>query len=106
MNKKFDFDHIGKREPYEVPDNFFQHLEERIMNEATPKRTRYRFSWHNIATVAASVAAIVAFAFYIAAPSSHNAYTMDNVEQAFSKLSDTDQDYIIEIYQEDIFINY
>ena len=33
------------------------------------------------------------------------AYTMESVEQAFANLNSEDQAYMLEIYNEDIFIN-
>ena len=33
MNKDFDFDKVGKRMPYQVPDSFFAQLESNVMQE-------------------------------------------------------------------------
>ena len=33
MNKDFDFDKVGKRMPYQVPDCFFDQLESNVMQE-------------------------------------------------------------------------
>jgi hypothetical protein len=31
MNKEFDFDDIGKKTPYRTPDNFFEDMQQKVM---------------------------------------------------------------------------
>ena len=31
MNKEFDFDDIGKKPPYRTPDNFFEDMQQKVM---------------------------------------------------------------------------
>ena len=116
MKADFDFDRIGKREPYEVPDNFFQCLEENIMEKAVPPHKRKAPSWRIILTSAASVAAVVAILFTVGIPLSRHSqnitdiqstqnYAMEDVERVFAQLNEADQNYLLETYQDDIFIN-
>ncbi len=39
MNKEFDFDDIGKKTPYRTPDNFFEDMQQKVM-ERTYGRQR------------------------------------------------------------------
>ena len=116
MKTDFDLDRIGKREPYEVPDNFFQCLEENIMKEAQQTHKRLTSSWRIFLTGAASVAAVIVILFTVGFPytrhlqnisaiQSTQKYAMEDVEQVFAKLSEADQNYLLETYQDDIFIN-
>lgn len=116
MNENFDFGRIGKREPYEVPDNFFQRLEDNIMKEAETSHKRKASSWRIILTSAASVAAVVAILFTVGIPytrhpqdittiHSTQKYAMEDVERVFAGLSEADQNYLLDTYQDDIFIN-
>lgn len=117
MKTDFDFDRIGKREPYEVPDNFFQCLEKNIMKEVATPRKHTLSSWRIILPGAASAAAVIAVLFTIGIPFGRHTqdipatpqytqnYAMEDVEQVFAKLSDADQNYLLETYQDDIFIN-
>lgn len=40
MQEPFDFDKVGKRMPYTVPDGFFDQMEANIMKEVVPAPTR------------------------------------------------------------------
>lgn len=40
MEKTFDFEKIGNRMPYSVPDDFFTKLEESVMDEVKVQRVR------------------------------------------------------------------
>lgn len=111
MSKDFDFDRIGKRLPYTTPEGFLDDMEkqvwERIKDEKTktpsrPKRN-YRL-WYSISggLVAASVTLLLIFNIL----SDHQKTNdFEVLEQAFSNLSNADQDYLLTVYQDDLFIN-
>lgn len=106
MKADFDFDSIGKREPYQVPDNFFQSLEDSIMKQTAPPRRRYRPSWHFILTGAASAAiAAILLAVGITPSLLQSDCAMEDVEQSFDRLSETDQNFLLQTFNDDIFIN-
>ena len=47
MNKDFDFDKVGKRMPYQVPESFFNQFESNVMQEvkseiAVAKNSHFR----------------------------------------------------------------
>lgn len=99
-NKEFDFNNIGKRMPYTIPDGFFDTLEADIWKEVKPAKSL--FIMRSVIAVAASIAVLIAI--HIGFSQSDNA-TINDVDQAFSHLTTSDQAYLIDVYQNDVFIN-
>ncbi len=107
MNKEFDFDKIGKQMPYTTPDGFFDHLEEDIWKEVKndcqkEKPAKMRFLMRSMIAVAASIALLLVANMNFSKPASAS---VNDVDQAFSQLTTDDQAYLLNIYQEDVFIN-
>ena len=140
MEKKFDFDKIGKRMPYQTPEGFFDEMEANIWNEVKddlldkvneaatmnsenvslsaeetsqahkrvlkPKR---RFDRLRIFVGALSIAASIALVLILYPRHSQAPQQqvdgLAQVEKAFSNLSPEDQAYMLQVYQEDVFIN-
>ena len=110
MKTNFNLQQAGKRLPYTVPEGFFEEIEDQMRKEvikATTQRclSRKRRRIH-IATASIAVAAAILVALYLnrtgsASPASGFA----DVEQAFNRLSNEDRAYLVEVYQNDIFIN-
>lgn len=120
MKQTFDFKQIGKRMPYRVPDGFFQEMEHNVLDAVAEKATERkpamterkplqakRFVFTRLAKYAAAVAASVVVLlavnmkfFYVAAPTD-----MQDVEAAFDQLSLSDQECLVELYQEDVFLD-
>ena len=112
MKKDFDFNSIGKRLPYSVPDGFFDKLDEEIMRKAMsvetakpkPRRSIMRIFITAATAVAASMALFLVFNHSkVQQPSATDNFA--EVEQAFARLSNVDKDYLLEVYQDDIFFN-
>lgn len=110
MKTDFDFNQIGKRMPYQTPESFFDDMETQIWKEVqselpqASRRKRFRL---RIIAGALAVAASITLLF-ILHPFFHTGqHTEDfsSVEQAFANLSGEDQAYMLEVYQEDIFMN-
>ena len=99
-NKEFDFNNIGKLMPYTTPDGFFDKLEADICKEVKP--TKSHFLMRSVIAVAASIAVLIAI--HIGFSQSDNA-TINDVDQAFSQLTTADQNYLLDVYQNDVFIN-
>ena len=120
MKQTFDFKQIGKQMPYRVPDGFFQEMEHNVldavaekaaerkpaMTECKPVQAK-RFVFTRLAKYAAAVAASVVVLlavnvkfFHTAAPAE-----MQDVEAAFNQLSLSDQECLVELYQEDVFLD-
>lgn len=111
MEKKFDLDKIGKRMPYNVPDGFFDTIEVNILKETTekerqkPNRRRARLiAIRAFIAVAACVAFLFVFNTYLKTSVTDNV-EMSDIDYAFSNLSTDDQAYLVDMYQNDIFIN-
>lgn len=112
MEKDFDLKRVGRRMPYTVPENFFDDMEKNILSEtgltstATPKRRRapMRIVAMGIASIAAAAALLFVFT-HSNGNGAGETGSFAEVEQAFAQLSVTDQDYLIEVYQDDIFID-
>lgn len=120
MEQTFDFKQIGKRMPYRVPSGFFQEMEHNVLDAVAEKAAERksamaerkpvqakRFVFTRLAKYAAAVAASVVVLlavnmkfFYVAAPTD-----MQDVEAAFDQLSLSDQECLVELYQEDVFLD-
>ena len=105
MEKKFDFNSMGKRMPYKTPEGFLDEMEANVWKEVqhelpqTHKRTTFRL---RVFVGAMAVAASIALLLVL------NPFQTDSfsrVERAFANLTEDDQAYMLAVYQEDIFIN-
>ena len=134
MDTKFDFKQVGKRMPYTTPDDFFRDMEKNILEavkEDTPqavkiqpqsvkvqpkKRPVFKMIWAAAIAVAASVAVLLVLNIDFSAAdsslaSSHSSQPsqaksdLEQVDQAFAQLSEADQAYLLDVYQEDVFLN-
>jgi hypothetical protein len=109
MNEEFDFKKVGKRMPYSVPDGFFDQLENRVMSEiqqeTKPKKGRIVKMTFGALTAAAAAVAL----FFVVHKSLPENVTTDEsfslVELAYNDLSSEDQEYLLQVYEEDLFIN-
>ena len=73
------------------------------------KRPLMRVMWTAMLAVAASVAVLLVLHIDFSAPHpSHPSQTeqeLQAVDQAFAQLSAADQAYLLDVYQEDVFLN-
>ena len=109
MEQNYDFSKIGKQMPYTVPDGFFDRLEEKVMDEVKAKPARKKaIAIRMVIRAAIAVAACIALFLVIkkALPQGQDATNdyFENVELAFNNLSTDDQDYLLEVYQEELFL--
>ena len=112
MDKTFDFEQVGKRMPYNVPDGFFDQLEQNVMVEVTAgniatekpkqKARTVKMTFRILLTAAAAVALF--FVVTKNMPSDTTEDSFANVELAYNNLSPEDQEFLIEIYEEDVFM--
>lgn len=125
MNKDFDLDKVGKQMPYTTSEDFFDKLEENIWKEVKDdylaekpqeqvsqvlplgvsthhKTSKSRLVMRSLIAVAASVALV----FIVNMNFSKQAtVSINDVDNAFSQLSTEDQAYLLNVYQDDVFIN-
>ena len=109
MKEEFNFNRIGKRMPYTGPEGFLDDIEtnvwETIKDETTPSKSKRNYRlWYSISggLVAASVALLLVFNTL---PDHQKTDDLEMFEQAFSNLSSADQNYLLTVYQDDLFIN-
>lgn len=117
---KFDFDQVGKRMPYSTPEGFFKEMEANILEQVKDdkqvpfrrqpkKRPLMKVIWAAAMAVAASVAVLLVLNIDFMAPHSSLPSQADNemqaVDQAFAQLSSADQAYLLNVYQEDVFLD-
>lgn len=131
---RFDFKQVGKRMPYTTPDGFFKDMEKNILEavkDDTPqavkiqpqsvkvqpkKRPVFKMIWAAAIAVAASVAVLLVLNIDFSAAdsslaSSHSSQPsqaksdLEQVDQAFAQLSEADKAYLLDVYQEDVFLN-
>ena len=118
--EKFDFSKVGKRMPYSTPDDFFKDMEANILEQVKDdkpkpvriepkKRPLMKVIWAAAMAAAASVALLLILNIDFAAPHSSLPSQADNgiqaVDQAFAQLSSADQAYLLNVYQEDVFLD-
>ena len=118
--EKFDFGKVGKRMPYSTPEGFFKEMEANILEQVKDdkpkpvriqpkKRPLMKVIWAAAMAVAASVAILLVLNIDFAASHSSLPSQADNelqaVDQAFAQLSSADQDYLLNVYQEDVFLD-
>ena len=117
---KLDFDQVGKRMPYSTPEGFFKEMEANILEQVKDdkqvpvrrqlkKRPLMKVIWTAAMAVAASVAVLLVLNIDFMAPHSSLPSQADNemqaVDQAFAQLSSADQAYLLNVYQEDVFLD-
>lgn len=104
MEKGFDFEKIGKRMPYKVPAGAFDAMEDEVMRalHEDVRRKPLRRSLRRYAIAGLAVAACAA-SFVILKQAEPDPLTQ--VDIAYNNLSAADREYLLEVYQEDIFIN-
>lgn len=111
MEKTFDFNTIGKRMPYTVPEDFFAKLEEDVMQdvrkEDTPAKSQNKALRIVMSSVLAVAAAVALFLVLHPMINKNDTISADNyasVEMAFNNLSSDDQDFLITVYEDEIIL--
>jgi len=138
MKKKFDFQSVGKRMPYEVPDGFFSTMQQGVLDSISkepisaskrayfgtrkslfrnpkepisqPERASFgkprgwlrKFSVPLLAAAAAVIVLLV-MTFSLTTSTEQTANATD-IETAFDNLSTADQDFLLAVYAEDVFM--
>jgi hypothetical protein len=112
MEQNYDFNKIGKQMPYTVPDGFFSKLEDSVMevwsentSAAKAKRAKVvRMAIRAALAVAACIALFLIVRQTLPKGQDTVADDFDKVELAFNNLDTEDQDYLLEVYQEELFL--
>lgn len=98
--------------PYTVPEGFFDTLEQDVLAAVATEKSQLttakspRYMFRSMLAAAAGLALILVFTIYnkVYDKESHAETSFVAVEKAFCNLALTDQDYLIEAYQDDMFL--
>lgn len=117
MNKEFDFDDIGKKTPYRTPDNFFEDMQQKVMERTYGGQHRKR-RLQIIFSTAVAAAAILAGVLFV--PSylqtgdvpagtsdmlAVDSSSSDPVDKWIYELSDEELEELVDFSENDIFLN-
>ncbi len=95
--------------PYTIPENCFKDLESSILKRTIASEQLHDKRRKHLSAISRTILAIAASVLLFFAV--HTAWEgtspdlQGNVEQAFNSLPQEDQTYILETYQDDIFLN-
>ena len=104
MEKEFDINNIGKRMPYTVPDDFFANVEDKVMERVGNLNNSKKRKGIVIALRALLAAAACLTLFFVVQTKFVKSAPADDfasVQLAFNNLSSDDQDFLIEVYEDD-----
>lgn len=62
MTKQFDFDQIGKKVPYRVPEGFFEEMQREVLARTVPPRRRRPY-WRIVSALLGAAAVVAAVVF-------------------------------------------
>lgn len=109
MKEEFDLNRIGKKMPYTTPQGLWNEMDKNVwevvkhdMAQASLRRRCRILYTLSSGLVAAGIALFVVFQL---TPHREEAPNMEQLEQAFLNLNPTDQNYLINVYQDDLFLN-
>lgn len=121
MSANFDFNSVGKRMPYRLPDGALDTVEDRVMQEISrqplattvqpvvaPKKRHLLRNFSLVASIAAAVVVgFIALSPNTNSPAAQQEQVTDiaQVEQAFNELSTEDQEYLVSVYEDDVFMD-
>ena len=86
--------YIGKRMPYSVPVGYFDTLNAEIMQQLAQQ-----------APVVVTIAAVITHNYLTPTTTEKIANYDQQIDQAFNHLSQTDQDYLLSVYQDNLYVD-
>lgn len=107
MEKNFDFKTVGKRMPYVMPEGFLADMESRVMesveaNAAAKGKSRI---YHLFRSMVAAAAVATLFIVCHSAIQPRHMRVYSDLDQAFENLSHDDQQFLIDDYDNDVFLS-
>lgn len=110
MTEQFDFDKIGKKVPYRIPDGFFDDMQQQVLKRTEEPRRR-RTMITRISSVIIGMAAVVSAFVFIprvvttSPDAQESAITEASMFSWIEELSDEDLQAMDDITDYDIFMN-
>jgi len=116
MEKEFDFENIGKRMPYEMPEGYMSSLEEKIAAKCTEQKKPDGARRIRLWTTAIAIAAMLTGVIFVVSQKFNGASTPDNYaevkdgytemfDQMLDDMSDEELSEYCDFVENDIFIN-
>ena len=117
MDKEFDFDDIGKKIPYRTPDNFFEDMQQKVMERTYGgqcRKRRLQIMFSTAVAVTAILAGVLFVPSYLqmgdvpAGTSDMLAVersSSDPVDKWIHELSDEELEELVDFSENDIFLN-
>lgn len=104
MTKHVDFDNIGKKTPYRIPEGFFEEMQQQVLHQVEEKPHRRLLSIKHLSYAAIGVAA--AAAAFIFVPRDNAEIDQEyNTISWIEQLSDEDLKTMDDISDYDIFMD-
>ena len=115
MKKEFDFDDIGKKTPYRVPEGFFDEMQRNVRKHTYGSKPAGHRLWITVSTGIAIAAALVGFLFM---PSlfregdrggqmldTGNCTAAAPADKWIREMSDEELEELVRFSESDIFLN-
>ena len=105
MDKEFDFNEIGKRIPYRVPETFFEDVQAKVLKRAgeEKKRLRIRRLWWGGSIALAVAAMMCGVVFFTNVPKDLPEHGMDAMDVYVRNLTDEELNEWVEFSENDIY---
>ncbi len=117
MDKEFDFDEIGKKTPYRTPDNFFEEMQQKVMERTyggQRRKHRLQILFSTAIAAAAVLAGILFIPPYFRTEDIPNGTSdmlavegnsSDPADKWIHELSDEELEELVSFSENDIFLN-
>ena len=118
MKKEFDFDDIGKKTPYRVPEGFFDEMQRNVRKHTYGGKPAGHRLWITVSTGIAIAAALVGFLFMpfhfrqndpgrtdLQRPDTENYTAAISADKWIREMSDEELEELVSFSESDIFLN-
>ena len=118
MKKEFDFDDIGKKTPYRVPEGFFDEMQRNVRKHTYGSKPAGHRLWITVSAGIAVAAVLIGFLFMpfhfrqndpgrtdLQRPDTENYTAAISVDKWIREMSDEELEELVSFSESDIFLN-
>lgn len=118
MKKDFDFDDIGKKTPYRVPEGFFDDMQREVQKRTYADKPANRRLWIAASTSIAVAAVLIGFLFMpfhfrqndpgrtdLQRPDTENYTAAISADKWIREMSDEELEELVSFSENDMFLN-
>ena len=118
MKKDFDFDDIGKKTPYRVPEGFFDEMQREVQKRTYADKPANRRLWIAASTSIAVAAVLIGFLFMpfhfrqndpgrtdLQRPDTENYTAAISADKWIREMSDEELEELVSFSENDMFLN-